>query len=268
MARTKRDEFGAGSVSVGGLGKRFPGVSNGTVIVPVPDQAPGPLYPPPHGRVKFRPIDLSATLEAALGEEPPTLTPQLPRIETVETPWRMGQSWWQGQERGELTISIMFDAWPYGSVEKQIKTLESMLRPSVAGQASKAPPPWQIAGNVPGIDRVWMPVGVESGDAIWRQGYRVRARFTLTFAQWQPVERAETASRSNPRSSSGDRRRRGPVTVRRGDTLPKIAQRELGSAKRWKEIAKLNPRGKGKNKKPRRSPTDLKVGEKLKLPQN
>jgi 5'-nucleotidase len=48
-----------------------------------------------------------------------------------------------------------------------------------------------------------------------------------------------------------------PYEVKRGDTLARIAANKLGSAKRWKEIAKLNNI---------RDPDNLSVGRMLKMP--
>jgi nucleoid-associated protein YgaU len=42
-----------------------------------------------------------------------------------------------------------------------------------------------------------------------------------------------------------------------GDTLSEIASRKLGNANRWKEIAKINNI---------RDPTNIRVGQRLRLP--
>jgi nucleoid-associated protein YgaU len=230
---------------------------------PVPDGAPGPLEPPRYGWVRLCTVDRSLDLTLRLDEDPPALTPQLPRLEQVEIAYRAARSWWSGQAPGELSISVLLDGYPQKSIEAGAQILERMGRPVSAGKASGMPSPIQIAGNVPGADRLWVITQLDSGDAIWRHGFRVRQHWALGLAQWLPLEQADTGGRKNPRTAAGALKKRQPVTVRKGDTLTKIAQRELGSAAKWKSIAALN-KVKGKA---RRSPSDLKVGERLKLPQ-
>lgn len=246
------------------------GVFFGSKIAPsplpnrVPEGAPGPLRPPARsGWVRLRTIDKQLDLTVRQDVDAAGLTPQLPRIEQVEVPFRAARTWWAGQTAGELSLPVMFDGFPTQSVEPDLRILEAMTRPVSAGKASGMPSPVQLAGNVPGADRLWVITGAEPGEAIWQSGYRVRQYVNLMLTQWLPLEAADTSGRKNPRTSSGARVRRKPVTVKRGDTLVTIALRQLGEAKRWKDIAKAN-KVKGKA---RRSPNDLKVGEKLKMPQ-
>ena len=49
-------------------------------------------------------------------------------------------------------------------------------------------------------------------------------------------------------------------TVRRGDTLSRIAQRELGSTERWRELFEAN-------RDRLRTPAELEVGTRLRLPE-
>lgn len=232
----------------------------------VPDGAPGPLYPPKYGHVRLRTFDKALDVEIRLDDESSALVPQLPRIETVDIPWRASRTWWSGQSGATLQIPCVFDGFPRQSVEGKIAIVEEMARPVAAGKASGRPSPVQVAGNVPGADRAWMLVGIEQGTAMWRNGYRVRQHLVLSLVQWLPLEQADTRGRRNARTSKGAVKRRGTVVVKRGDTLATIAARELGQASRWRDIAKANPVKRGKKSKARTSPTDVKVGERLKLP--
>jgi LysM repeat protein len=82
----------------------------------------------------------------------------------------------------------------------------------------------------------------------------LHAEFTLTFVVavdeglTVPVPRRKTPPSNKPKG------RRKTITVRKGDTLSKIAAREYGNANRWPEIAKLNKL---------RNPGVIKVGQKL-----
>jgi hypothetical protein len=234
---------------------------------PVPNGAPGPLSPPKPGWVRMRSIDRKLNVTLRLDVDPPAMTPQLPRIEQVDIPFRASRSWWSGQAAGELVIPCLLDGFPRDSIEDAIDRLEQMGVPIAAGSASKAPAPLQIAGNVPGVDRLWMLTGLEPGDAIWQPGYRVRQHYSMTLTQWLPLERADTSGRRNPRDAKGKRKRRPDVKVRRGENLATIAADVLGSANRWRAIAQLNPYGTGKHTRKRTSPDDVKPGETLKMPQ-
>jgi hypothetical protein len=236
--------------------------SSDPLPAPVPDGAPGPLDPPKYGWVRLRTVNRKFDLTLRLDEDAPALVPQLPRLEQVDIAYRAARSWWAGQDPGKLTVACLLDGYPHRSIEKGAKELEQLVRPVSAGKASGMPSPVQIAGNVPGADRLWVITSIVPGEAIWRHGFRVRQHWQLGLEQWLPLERADTGGRKNPRTAAGALKKRKPVTVKRGDTLTKIAQRELGSASKWKALAKANPiKGKA-----RRAPSDLRVGEKLKLP--
>lgn len=239
----------------------------------VPDGAPGPLARPEPGRVRIRSKSGKYELVARLGPDAARLVPQTPQIEQVKIPWRATQSQWLSQEAAELEIDLMLDEYPWGSIEGDWQTLEDMARPTRAGRSDGGPSPLQVAGSVPGEDRWWQiaPQGIDpatdAGEGVIRMagGYRARQRLTLTLTQWLPVGTTDPAGRKNQRTSTGGKSKRPAWTVNDGDDLASIALRALGSAARWKDIAKLN---KHKNGKARRSIDDLKFGESLKMPQD
>lgn len=241
----------------------------------VPDGAPGPLARPEPGRVRIRSQNGKYELVARLGPDAAALTPQTPRVEQVEIPWRASQSQWLGQQSAGLVIDLVLDAYPWGSIEDEWATLEDMARPTSAGRSSGAPSPLQVAGSVPGEDRWWqiaadgIDPSTEVGEGVIRMagGYRARQRLTLTLVQWLPVGRTDPAGRSNQRTSTGGKVKRPDWIVNEGETLVTIALKALGDGSRWREIAEKNPYGKGKTKKARRSPEDVKRGDRLKLPQ-
>jgi hypothetical protein len=256
----KKQKGSAGRISVVGVGK---GVVNATRT---PAGATTRMPNPAPGRVRLRTKNAKHEIVARLDDEPAILVPQVPRIEQLDVPWRAAQSQWVGQAPGELTLPLVLDAYPTGSIEADWSTLESMARPVYAGRADGPPSPLQVSGTVPGTNRWWQITGILPGDAIWMPGgYRARQHVVLTLTQWLPVGATDTRGRENQRTATGARKKRQPVTVKKGDTLETIARTTLGTAKRWKDIAKLN---KHENKKPRRSPRDLRPGERLQLPQD
>lgn len=238
----------------------------------VPDGAPGPLARPAPGHVRIRSQNGKYELVSMLGPNAAKLVPQTPRTQQVEIPWRTSQTQWMGQESDELEIDLFLDAYPWGSIEGEWETLQEMARPVRAGRSDGAPSPLQVAGSVPGEDRWWIikPRGIdpatEPGDVIRMPGeYRARQRLTLTLERWLPVGTTDPAGRRNQRTSKGSKVKRAPWVVNEADTLVTIALRALGDGSRWKDIAALN---KHKNGKARRSPEDVRPGEKIKLPQS
>lgn len=106
-------------------------------------------------------------------------------------------------------------------------------QPSLTG-ASFSRPPAQIAGTVPPAEPAPRVVAPPSSAA------------PVVLAA--PLEVKETPSIIPPRV----------VRVGEGDTLSRIAERELGSSRRWREIAALNPAI---------DPDRLAIGQALLLPE-
>jgi nucleoid-associated protein YgaU len=74
-----------------------------------------------------------------------------------------------------------------------------------------------------------------------------------------PAERNRKRNKGDDKKSKGGGKSGTRYTVRRGDTLSGIAQRELGDSKRWREIAKLNNI---------RDPRSIDPGDELRLPRD
>lgn len=100
----------------------------------------------------------------------------------------------------------------------------------------------KIAAANPGVDPNRLSVGTK---LVLPSGLEIVASQKLTANK-------QAAPKSRVANSTG-----GYYTVQSGDVLSKIAQRELGSAKRWREIVTLNPSV---------DPNRLAVGTKLVLP--
>lgn len=245
------------------------GFAPGVAPIPPADTKLWPLAPPEPGLVRIGSVDRLLDLVVPL-DAPPKFDPGVAKLTDIDLAWRTTGTSWSGQTRPGLLLSVMFDGYPRRSVEPDLRTLKSMATPTLPGRATGAPRRLQVAGAVPGTDLTWMIVGVDElnglEDVIWRGTRRVRQRAVITLTEWEPIDRAETVARKNQRTAAGARKPRGTVTVRSGDTLQTIAAETLGSGSRWKEIADANPRVSGKKRTPRRSPTDVKVGEKLRIP--
>ena len=211
----------------------------------------------PRGAARLTATAPPTTIDFVLGPTPPAFAGGYGGWETIERPKRRPLNSWKAIPARTLELDLLLDGYADGqSKERDIAALERVA----TGSANTPPPPVQIAGpGIPGSSLTWLIDDLTWGAAlIDESGQRTRATLQLKL-----VERIDdqllaiTNPAKNLKPATGKRYR-----VKRGDTLTKIAARQLGSAKRWREIAKLNVR-KGH---PRRSVKDVVVGEILRLP--
>lgn len=180
-------------------------------------------------------------------------------------------SLWQSGETAE-------PAGPQGTALAQRPAANLPRTPPPASTASRARPEATPAAT-PAAQREAPPIDAPGADprrATAQQPDPARraalARADLERERPATERRAdpeETARPSQPPSRGGDDRAdraapgarpaaaAGTYTVRAGDTLSEIAQRTLGAASRWKEIAALNANV---------DPARLRVGDELRLP--
>lgn len=210
-----------------------------------------------------------AEVTALLGDGQPVQTQGFGGWEEIERPRRKSITQWKGRQPWRIEIPIMFDRFDEGSegesVEPDIRLLEQL-----AGGGINAEPPvcvFNSGGLVPhdythATHLRWVLDDIQFGEAIRRRsdGNRVRAEMTVTVLEYVEdvyvIERALTrAAKRTTSARQGAAQKR--YTVKRGDTLSRIAQQELGTFSRWREIARLNNI---------RDPRTLKVGQVLRLP--
>lgn len=102
---------------------------------------------------------------------------------------------------------------------------------------------WQLTeASLSSIDRAQITNATKHADV------------TLTFVVVVDEDLTVAVSRKKAPASDKGKVKRHTVTVRKGDTLSKIAARELGNANRWPEIAKANHI---------RNPKSIRVGQRL-----
>lgn len=194
----------------------------------------------------------------------------------VSRPKWVGFVEWQGFDPYRLTIPIMLDGFADNrSIEQDYENLRRMMRP--ADTPRDRGPLVKIAGPVPFTYFTWVMTNIEYGDEIRREsdGARVRAFMTIGLLQYvaadvlisakvSPAQQAQQRQATAPAPAAPGTSPTAPAapsgrtyTVRSGDTLSKIAARELGSAARYREIASLNGI---------RDPNRINVGQVLRLP--
>lgn len=216
-------------------------------------------FDPPGPPVSFQ------LLEAAV------LDPGGPRWETLNRPRRQSVLEWQGRDPLRQSVTLMFSGTQLetgggdlASVTPQVNQLHELAMPS-----SGAEPPllwargpvygnwtgyaWRIETLTPGTPRRNL-----AGE-VCQVTYEVTlVRHLSTDIISNNVSPAKAAQAAIKTDSAASAPASGKTyTVVRGDTLSRIAQRQLGSASKWKSIADLNGL---------RDPNQLRVGQVLKLP--
>lgn len=211
--------------------------------------------------------DPPADIAALLGEERPDISSGYGGWEEVARPRRKTVTTWAGMPARRLQVSIILDNWIAStSIERTIRQLERLALPREGGQ----PPVVRVdakGGALPWQSRRWVIDAISWGDALMNSnGNRTRQAAVVTFLEYVSddlIERVPPAKkrRNTKKRKEGTGSKKGAkekrYTVKRGDSLSKIAARKLGDARRWRELAKLNNI---------RDPRNVRVGQVLRLP--
>lgn len=210
---------------------------------------PGPIDDvSPAGKISFVSRDPALALLCVLGPEPPEIFQGFGGWEEVTRPLRRSFVRWAGPSAFGQTIQLLFDGWGDNrSVQSSLDTLLRMARP----RADDPPPILTIAGPAlilggPG----WVISELTFGDAIRdTKGALLRQVVTVSLLQ----KGTNDLIRIRGRGGTGQ----ATHTVKKGETIQKIAAEKLGDASRWTDIAKLNGI---------RDPRSLQVGKILRIP--
>jgi len=242
--------------------------------------------PPELGYVVIWSDDPAMQVLARLGPERPNVSAGYGGWEEVARPRRSTVTTWAGQPARRMSVSILLDEFAAGtSVETDIRRLERMALPRPGGQP---PNVWVDAkgAHLPYQGRTWVVDGIEWGDASMnRNGNRTRQAATLTLlefvsdqliqarlrkspAQRRREKKSAESGRGSKKNAREKRKPAGPTRKKTnrarsaapaydGEGLAAVAARELGDARRWREIADLNGI---------RDPRAVKAGQVLRLP--
>lgn len=225
----------------------------------------GEVPPGPRpGQVVIWSDEIDRMVQGHFGDEnPPKVVEGAGGWEIVPIPNREAITQWKGRNPIAVSFSIMFEYnFAAGTnVEARIRAL--ML---LAGfdTDDEDPPLLQWRGNGPfDFDKqpgwMWFIETCEEVDSRRNtHGNRIRAIYNLQLRKYNPGEYLKGRKNKKTKPKKGKKVRHYKVKARDlKDGLRGIAKRELGDAKRWKEIAKLNGI---------RDPMNIKKGQSLKMP--
>jgi hypothetical protein len=219
--------------------------------------------------ITFKPVDpphgTSVTAQLGDGFATPTADGGWA---VVARPRQLGYTDWQGTTPVSMDIPIMLDGFrSNSSVEGSISRLFQMMMQRVGTR--NEPVVIEILGvPLPFHGYRWVINSISPDDEVRRNtdGHRIRASMSITVQQYVSgdvlIHRKPSPAKKHKGGHGGSRTKPTHThtkiyTVRRGDTLSKIAAKELGKSSKWPEIAKLNHL---------RDPDNIKVGQKLKIP--
>jgi LysM repeat protein len=184
-----------------------------------------------------------------LGKDPPEISGGYGGWEEIARPRRTSLTQWNGHPPFRLRLPLVIDSFADGdSIEEKCERLHSMGR---SPESLTPPPIIDIEGAV-----MFSGIGWVIDDISWgacerhhTRGYRTRQEVVVQLLQHIPKDKVVRHQTNQPKYRI--------YTIKKGDTLQKIAAKLLKDKSRWKEIAKINNI---------RDPKHLKVGRKIKVP--
>lgn len=205
------------------------------------------------------------SLTLLLGSAAPKVTSEGGWL-VVNRPKNIGFTAWEGYSPRMMSLRLMLDGFADGSSQEEAyRQLHYMMRNPVG--ASKQPAPVKLTGPVPLSDLSWVIQSIEEDSTtLLRRGDGELLRVEVTLSLLEYVEAdvlvsktvVSPANRVSEKVESGHTKTEiRQYTVKSGDTLWGIAQKQLGAGKRYTEIASLN----GIN-----NPNSVPVGTVLKMP--
>lgn len=174
---------------------------------------------------------------AFLGETNPVAKDGFGGWTVINRPHRKGLTSWTGRNPLRMDVDLVITEFKAGtSIEPQIKALQQMAEP-VVGNPTRTPV-INIHGDLlphKAKDYVIENVSWGATERNHDNGHRTRQQVTVSL-----LEYVDGGDVKETKTQPGKNIKYRTYTIKKADTLPKIAKRFLGDYRRWKEIAKLN----------------------------
>jgi hypothetical protein len=161
--------------------------------------------------------------------------------EVSERVLRPPADWWRAQPKSTISLPCMLDIHEQEgpSLETRLKRLYAMGQP----RGDDPPPPVWLVGDVPTARTQWWRIDdISLGERIFRTnplGHLRRQELTVQLTEFVEATGVPKVTVRRTRDSKGRRRVR-TIRARKGDTLRRIAVRELGSASAWTDLRSWN----------------------------
>lgn len=225
-----------------------------------------PIIAPTVGEMKVRIIARKPRIDITvpMGDGPATPSGGFAGWSEIARPDDVAMTDWTGSSPLRQSLPLLLDRYRDGrSVERRVRTLMKLGRDAYGDEA--VPPVFRVFGPVHFSGKHWVceDIAFDTANVIRsRSGFLMRQPLTLSLMEYVPpgvVKIRKRRKRDNDRVNDPIRFTVGNYITREGDTLQKIAARELGKASRWREIAKLNPGTNDPNR-------ELEPGRALRMP--
>lgn len=192
-----------------------------------------------------------------LGTVPPSRSDGLGGWQEVPRERNTALPEYTGASVPKVDITVLLDGWPDTSVQRDIDWLMNLGR-----RDGTQTPVFTVVGPVYlSGQKLVIGTGIDFGqfERRSRDGALVRQELTLHCWKYRTADVLTSSSAKKRKKHDGGGKQSHPktYTVRKGDTLSKIAAKVYGKASDWHRIADANGI---------RDPRHIKVGQVLKLP--
>ena len=192
-----------------------------------------------HIVAKNPPIDLTIPM----GDGPALPTGGIGGFKVIDRVDDVGATDWDGQEPLSEDVPLMLGEMPYeDSIQREWNTVKKLGRDP---NGERRPPVFWVWGPIDSPEgKAWVlpEGGIDiNQDSILADddGGFLRIEFTLHLLEYIPPDQVRLRGKKN-REGIAQQNRALSYTTRPGDTLARIAAKELDNWERWPEIGKLN----------------------------
>lgn len=188
--------------------------------------------------VTFTADDPRLAITALLGDGQPDLSGGAGGWNEIERRRRTPMTDFNGRPLYKLSIPLMLDGFRTNTpMEWARNILESMASATEDDQ----PPLIKISGSVPHQELDWVVEDLEWGAHVRDESLSIiRQEVVVKLLEFVDVDQVEISKAGNRGAKCKKHAKHKRYKVKNGDTLRKIAAKELGNGKCWKKIGDLN----------------------------